>query len=324
MDNNIPEIARRQIEHIADVCERIKPLLVINCITYNHEPFLRDALEGFVMQKTNFPFVAIVHEDASTDGTAAVLSEYAERYPDIILPIFEKENQYSKHDGSLGRIRKAAKAVTNAKYTAVCEGDDYWTYEYKLQKQVDFLESHPDYSFVFHNAPIKKIDGKFDYTFFGINGMREYSASEILKQWPMPTASIVYRRENVDEDPALFSTKFKYGDNVLFLTAAKYGRLYGMDEYWSVYRKHEGSIMSSVESIRWFELDIEHFKELDKTFSLILEKNLCKKIIANNYIYIIQRHRTISWKLVVYVLRALKDVPFQFISKVFNFCIKKF
>ncbi len=97
------------------------------------------------MQKTNFPFVAIVHDDASTDGTAAIIKEYAEKYPDIIKPIYETENQYSKRDGSLTRIMKEACEATGAKYIAMCEGDDYWTDPLKLQKQVDFLESHPDY-----------------------------------------------------------------------------------------------------------------------------------------------------------------------------------
>ena len=76
------------------------PLVSIRCITYNHEKYIRDALEGFVMQKTNFKFEAIVHDDASTDNTAAIIQEYAEKYPEIIKPIFETENQYSKHDGS--------------------------------------------------------------------------------------------------------------------------------------------------------------------------------------------------------------------------------
>lgn len=118
-------------------------LLSIRCITYNHEPYIRQCLEGFVMQKTNFKFVAIVHDDASTDGTAAVIREYAEKYPDIIKPIYETENQYSKHDGSLRRIMNNA---CRGKYVAYCEGDDYWTDPYKLQMQVDFLEANPDYS----------------------------------------------------------------------------------------------------------------------------------------------------------------------------------
>lgn len=121
-------------------------LVSIRCITYNHEQYIRQCLDGFVMQKTDFPFVAIVHDDASTDGTAEIIREYAEKYPDIIKPIYEKENQYCKHDGSLERIMNAA---CTGKYIALCEGDDYWTDPHKLQKQVDFLESNPDYGMVY-------------------------------------------------------------------------------------------------------------------------------------------------------------------------------
>ena len=123
---------------------RQQPLTVtIRCLAYNHEPYIRDCLEGFVMQRASFRFEAVVHDDASTDGTAAIIKEYAERYPDIIKPIFETENQYSKHDGSLRRIMDEH---TRGKYVAFCEGDDYWTDPLKLQKQVDFLEAHPEVS----------------------------------------------------------------------------------------------------------------------------------------------------------------------------------
>ena len=80
------------------------PLLAIKCLAYNHEPYIRQCLDGFVMQKTDFPFIAIVHDDASTDKTADIIREYAEKYPDIIKPIFESENQYSKRNGSIRRI----------------------------------------------------------------------------------------------------------------------------------------------------------------------------------------------------------------------------
>ena len=121
------------------------PHVAIKCLVYNHEPYLRDCLEGFVMQQTNFPFVAIVHDDASTDGSAAIIREYEEKYPDIIKPIYETENQYSKRDGSLTRIMNTAIEATGAKYIAMCEGDDYWTDSLKLQKQVDFMEANPEY-----------------------------------------------------------------------------------------------------------------------------------------------------------------------------------
>lgn len=127
------------------------PLVSIRCITYNHEKYIRDTLEGFVMQKTNFKFEAIVHDDASTDNTATIIREYAEKYPDIIKPIFETENQYSKHDGSLARI------VNNAckgKYIALCEGDDYWIDPLKLQKQVDILKDNPNITMVYTNFSV--------------------------------------------------------------------------------------------------------------------------------------------------------------------------
>ena len=135
------------------VCEEGNdPIMVtIRCITYNHEPYIRQCLEGFVMQKTNFRFEAIVHDDASTDGTAAIIREYAEKYPDIIKPIYETENQFSKHDGSLGRIMDAH---MHGKYIAMCEGDDYWIDPLKLQKQVDFLEANPEYGMCYTNFNI--------------------------------------------------------------------------------------------------------------------------------------------------------------------------
>ena len=312
IDNRIPEVARQQIEHIAEVCERIKPLVVIGCITYNHEAFLRDALEGFVMQKTNFPFVAVVHDDASTDGTAAVLREYAERYPDIILPIYEKENQYSKHDGSLGLVTRTSKAATGAKYVALCEGDDYWTSPDKLQRQVDFLEANPEYSLVFHNAPIKQFDGSFDYNKFIVNETREYKPSEILVGWTIPTASMVYRREKIDNDPVRANPKFVYGDDVLVLTCAKYGHIYGFDENMSVYRRQRGSLTNSVDSIKWTEKCLNHTMELDENFAYLLEKQQCKYIVAKSIIYLIRRQRDKPLEILKYFIKGFAMVPIQF------------
>jgi len=194
-----------------------KPLVAIRCITYNHEPYIRDALEGFVMQKTNFPFVAIVHDDASTDNTAAIIREYAEKYPDIIKPIYETENQYSKWDGSLGRIMDKACEETGAKYIAMCEGDDYWIDPLKLQKQVDFLESHPDYGMCY--TKVKRYNQekkKFIDTWGGPNETFE----SLLRKNTVPTLTVVYRRCLADKykteiHPEL--KQWKMGDIPLWL-----------------------------------------------------------------------------------------------------------
>ena len=124
------------------------PLVSISCITYNHAPYIRECLEGFLMQKTNFPFEILIHDDASTDGTADIIREYEAKYPDIIKPIYQTENQYSKGVRRINELYNFSRA--QGKYIALCEGDDFWTDPNKLQIQFDFMESHPDYSLCMH------------------------------------------------------------------------------------------------------------------------------------------------------------------------------
>lgn len=126
-------------------------MVTIRCITFNHAQYIRPCLDGFLMQKTNFKYEILIHDDASTDGTKEIIEEYANKYPDIFIPLYETENQYSKY-GHLMVVRKLMDTKIHGKYTALCEGDDYWTDENKLQKQVDFLESHPQHSMCFHQT----------------------------------------------------------------------------------------------------------------------------------------------------------------------------
>lgn len=195
-----------------------QPLMVtIQCITYNHEPFIRECLEGFVMQKTNFRFEAVVHDDASTDGTANIIREYAQKYPDIIKPIFEVENQYSKHDGSLGKIMNEH---THGKYIAICEGDDYWTDPYKLQKQVDFMEDHLEYGLCYTNVllfyDVSKQYGKF---WGGPSEKFEF----LLFSNTIPAMSVLVRTSLVCEyflEIKPESKKWKMGDYPMWLYVA--------------------------------------------------------------------------------------------------------
>lgn len=164
-----------------DMKEEQPILVAIWCLVYNHEPYLRDCFEGFVMQKTNFRFVAIVHDDVSTDRSADIIREYAEKYPDIIKPIYETENQWSKHDGSLDRIMNNAIAATGAKYIAWCEGDDYWTDSYKLQKQVDFLDSHPNVGLCYTDFNIyDEKSNSLNEAIFGRGGHRSVNFEDHL------------------------------------------------------------------------------------------------------------------------------------------------
>ena len=168
------------------------PLVSIRCITYNQESYIAQALDGFLMQKTTFPFEVIVHDDASTDKTSIIIREYESKFPKIIKPIYETENLYSKHDGSLGRIVNDA---CKGKYIAICEGYDYWIDSNKLQLQVDFLETHKNYSMCFHKAEIKKeIDIDCGLKCETIED-RYYTATEVFKEWIVPTASICVKKD---------------------------------------------------------------------------------------------------------------------------------
>lgn len=223
-----------------------QPIVVtIRCVTYNHEPYLRQCLDGFVMQKTNFAFEAIVHDDASTDGTAAIVKEYAEKYPDIIKPIFETENQYSKRDGSIRRIMNDATSKTT-KYIALCEGDDYWTDPLKLQRQFDFMEANPEYSLCFHPAYVKFEDNIQEENLYRKWEDKDYSCLEILEQWTIPTASVFYRRDALKDEYHKISSNpdFLFGDIVLFTYLGQQGKIKCINTYMSVYRRNIKSVIN--------------------------------------------------------------------------------
>lgn len=234
-----------------------EPILVaIHCLVYNHEPYLRDCFEGFVMQKTNFRFVAIVHEDCSTDNSADIIREYEAKYPDIFRPIYESENQWSKHDGSLERIMNAAIDATGAKYVAMCEGDDYWTDPYKLQKQVDILEADKtliacctDCSVVDNHSVILKecrggvvkndIPGRFNLRdFFRDN--HQY-----------PTLSVVYRNTHTEEVRAkhAHTANAFLGDWTLWICLMIYGDMYYTGEVTCAYRINPTSVTHTVNRV---------------------------------------------------------------------------
>ncbi len=115
------------------------PLVSISCITYNHKQYIRDAIEGFLIQRTNFPVEILIHDDASKDGTAEIIKEYEKQYLWLIKPVYQTEHQFSKHNGNIPKIQYVR---VLGKYHTFCEGDDYWTYPYNLQKQVDLLDSN--------------------------------------------------------------------------------------------------------------------------------------------------------------------------------------
>lgn len=252
--------------------EDTRPLMVtIRCCTYNHEPYIRQCLEGFVMQKTDFRFEAIVHDDASTDGTAAIVKEYAEKYPDIIKPIFETENQYSKHNGSLRRIMEEH---THGKYAALCEGDDYWIDPLKLQKQVDFLEANPCYSmshtgfaYYYQNADYIKPAFKNMKHNISIAKKTNHLIPFILdyNKYRIQTCSVVVRKDAWDKAISLraeIENVFLMGDTQLWCFLNKIGHIHFLPEVTCIYRRAEGSVSyaNTIEKQRLFSVSASEMR----------------------------------------------------------------
>lgn len=256
-----------------------RPVMVtVHTITFNHEPYLRDCLNGIVMQKTNFRFEAVIHDDCSTDHTADIIREYAEKYPDIIKPIYETENQFSKGKDSL--MGKKMNALTNGKYIAICEGDDYWTDPNKLQMQVDFLESHPNYSMCFHDVNVKAEPGREWYDVYGKLENRDYDAFEDIWHWCVPTCSIVLRDEVYKKVP--YNEKFRMGDNVIVLTCGKYGKLRCIPKKMGVYRLTPTSWIGSQSNKQMRYKYISHYKGLIEEFESCRNDKMYR-ILENQY-----------------------------------------
>ncbi len=244
------------------------PLVSIRCLVYNHEPFLRQCLDGFVMQQTTFPFEAIIHDDASTDGSADIIREYAEKYPDIIKPIYETENQFSKQDGSIRRILNAAMHPAS-KYIAMCEGDDYWTDPHKLQLQVDFLESHPDYymtchayQFFYQDAKVFKSHAFVEDLPLRVFQGHEYCSPSLDDYWKgtwfTQVLTIVRRKKEY-----VGIEKRKRYNNLLDFIACYYmmraGKCALFKDVMGVYRKHGGGVYSGREDSKWMELVMDNY-----------------------------------------------------------------
>lgn len=258
------------------------PLLAIQCLAYNHEPYIRQCLDGFVMQKTDFPFIAIVHDDASTDKTADIIREYAEKYPDIIKPIFEKENQYSKHDGTIGR--KMDNAIpTSVAYIALCEGDDYWTDSLKLQTQVDFLKSHLDYGMVYGKAKI--LVQKQKVLLKNTIGENFKSFRELLLKNTVPTLTVCYRSklrtEYVMQIDGHIRGQWLMGDYPLWLYINTICKSHFDDRIYGVYRVLEESASHSDNYMKNYRF-LKSSLEIQKYFAINEGDRLNKILDARN------------------------------------------
>ena len=224
-------------------------LVTVVCVTYNHIKYLSRCLEGILMQKVNFRYEIIVHDDASSDGTKELLEKYALNYPDKIVPIFETENLFTKNRSVL--FEKVFPLI-KGKYVAFCDGDDYWTDPLKLSKQIKFLELNRDYNICFHPVKIHMENSNSpeelfptSYTRFNKNVL---DINYLFLRNFIPTCSVVYRWINLKD---LTQKDLPIGiipeDWYIHLLHAKSGKIFCMNEVMAIYWRHESSVWYGAE-----------------------------------------------------------------------------
>lgn len=218
-----------------------KPKVTIVCTAFNHERYIRQTLDGFVMQKTDFPFIVLVSDDASTDRTAEIIHEYEVKYPEIIRPVYMKENQYNKGIACADVLFN----MVDSEYAAWCEGDDFWIDENKLQMQVDFMDAHPDYSLCAHAAYTCYEDGVFmEGMFRPFTEDKTVTTEEAMSAWRFSTASLFYRTSMRPEIPAPFQGNAPSSDYSTVVYLALNGKVHYIDRPMCVYRRNSVSSLS--------------------------------------------------------------------------------
>jgi glycosyltransferase involved in cell wall biosynthesis len=294
-------------------------MVSIACITYNHEKYIRDAIEGFLIQKTDFPIEIIIHDDASTDGTANIIREYGNKYPDLIKPIYQKINQYS-----LG-IKVSPTFVwpkCRGKYTAICEGDDYWTDPYKLQKQVDYLENHPEASLCFCLANCFYEDGGEPYIFPSNVTKYDFDTEDIMKSNFIMTCSAVFRNNLIKEVPRWFYASSPL-DHLIFILLSTYGKIHLISDVMCSYRIHQGGIWS-MKGDRQIEKRMKDAiitsKNLNEFFNFKYD-TLYKDKINGYYVTLFRHYKSVKdfRNLLKANYNYFKDYPFLFMKYVTNY-----
>lgn len=317
-------------------------MVSIVCISYNHERYIRQALEGFLMQKVDFKYEILINDDASTDGTTSIIKEYQDKYPDIIKAFYQDKNLYSQGIRVTNYLLQFAKG----KYIALCEGDDFWIDSNKLQLQVDFMEQNKECSLTIHAGYNAYENGVLKKNMFKYSSDDRYiSVSELISSWIAPTASIMYRASARQLLDIPFQGNIKLGDYPLLIYLGLNGSVYYFAKPMSVYRN--GSIASvsklyksGASQVRHNEQMIELLNRIDQytvykyrdTINATKDKRLYQILLLKNDIEGIKQTEVyqrmgckekIRLYLVIYsklfkVLRRIKNLVVQKIRYIFE------
>jgi glycosyltransferase involved in cell wall biosynthesis len=250
-------------------------------LTYKHERFIRKTLDSILSQKVNFHFEILVGDDASPDNTQAIIKEYHQKYPDIIVPLLHKENL-----GGFGKMNTlVALEKAEGQYIAPMDGDDYWTDDLKLQKMVDFLDTHPDFVACFHNAEIIFDDDSHPNQFVNPPDQKEIVTVEDFigedEVWFIATSAILFRHGVINHYPQWFHES-KSGDIPRYILLGKGGGKFKyLNEVMSVYRKNRNSGMSFTDGyadVEFLKNRIGMYKGIDQELNYQFHQTLNKNI----------------------------------------------
>jgi glycosyltransferase involved in cell wall biosynthesis len=221
-----------------------RPKVSVAMITYNHENFIAQAIRSVLMQDIDFPIELVVGEDCSTDGTRNIVKELAEKHPNKIKTLLRDKNL-----GGCENFRQVT-AACSGEYIAILEGDDYWTSPNKLQRQVDFLESHPEYAICFHNViRVCEDRSKEPQNYCPVNQKIISTLKDLIVENFIPTCSVMFRRGLYSEFPD-WCYNLAMGDWPLHIFNAQHGKIRYLNEVMGVYRVHSGGVWSSMKDIQ--------------------------------------------------------------------------
>ncbi|RUL55172.1 glycosyltransferase [Lysinibacillus antri] len=284
-------------------------MVSIHCATYNHEKYIAEAIESFVMQKVNFKFEILIHDDASTDRTAEIIRKYEKKYPDLIKPIYQTQNQRTLGNS----VSKINFGRARGKYIAICEGDDYWTDPNKLQKQVDFLESHSECSLCVHGAYIvNAFDKKVLSQLRPSKSSKIFTVGEVIEGGGelFSTNSMVYPLKYAKIRPHFFDIA-PVGDYPLAINLSLLGAVYYIDEFMSAYRTNVSGSWT-VENSSSIEKKFKHIQQiatmLDEVNSYTngkYETSIIRKKNKNQFFILLEQEKFKEAKLIKYVDHSL-------------------
>lgn len=286
-----------------------EPMVSVCCVTYNHEKYIAEALEGFLMQKTTFPYEIIVGDDCSTDSTRQIIQEYSCKYPGRIYLLTDIVNI----GGINNQIRTFGQA--KGKYIAMCDGDDYWTDPLKLQKQVDFMECHPDSVICCHYSRVISENGELVYENPAPVKL-EFGYEDVLlgKKEETRICSLMMRNNQYISQISSHEWYYKtHGADTflkLYTLAKEKGKIYVLPEVMSVYRVHRNGIWSMIDPkvrkkrmISDFNIMINHFQYPEN-----YKKKLLNVYISQYFLFDIRHSNIPSAINTIFTLSAIYTV----------------